>query len=65
MKAPDRKARAVNKASAAIMSEAAAVAGLTPGQSKAIKRLSAKLGRAPADIMDEAVRDLLAKYGRR
>jgi hypothetical protein len=47
------------------MSEAAAVAGLTPRQSKAIKRLSVKLGRPPADIMDEAVKDLLAKYGQR
>jgi len=44
---------------------AAAVAGLTPKQSKAVKRLSAKLGRSPADIMDEAVKDLLAKYGQR
>lgn len=65
MKGPDRKARAVKTTSDAIMSEAAAVAGLPPRQSKAIKRLSAKLGRSPADIMDEAVKDLLAKYGQR
>jgi hypothetical protein len=65
MKVPDRKARAVKTASDAIMSEAAAVAGLTPRQSKAIKRLSARLRRSPADIMDEAVKDVLAKYGQR
>jgi hypothetical protein len=65
MKVPDRKTRAVRTASNAIMSEAAAVAGLAPKQSKAIKRLSVKLGRPPADIIDEAVKDLLAKYGQR
>ena len=62
-----RKARktAVTKVTAAIMSEAATLAGLTPAQTKAIKKLSAKLGRSPADVMDEAVNDVLAKYGRR
>ena len=67
MSKADRKARktAVTKATAAIMPEVATLAGLTPAQTKAIKKLSAKLGRPPADVMHEAVTDVLAKYGQR